>query len=89
MSGMSANPPRPICRKFSAGLLVATPPVHHMIAPWMTSIVPSVTMKEGTRSSVVANPLTRPTRMPIPTRMKSTGTVFDSSAPTRCPTVIT
>ena len=44
-----------------------------------TSIMPSVVMNDGTFSSVVISPLTRPTRTPKPSISRITGTVRESS----------
>ncbi len=51
--------------------------------------MPSVTMNDGTLSSVVRTPLTSPTTIPNTTMSSSTGRVRASSWPTRLPAMMT
>ena len=80
-TGTSSMPPRPIWRKVSTGLPVAAPPVRKSTSPPRASIVPRVTMKLGTLSTVVPRPLTRPTAAPTSSIRPNAGSTRASSSP--------
>ena len=72
-------PPRPMVRKRSDRAPVGAPPVHSRTAPNSTIIIPRVAMNDGTLSSVVISPLTRPMRRPKPIMTARTARVRPSS----------
>ena len=88
-TGTSSMPPRPICRKLSAGLPWPRRRSSRGPAPSSASIMPSVTMKLGTCSSVVIRPLTRPMTAPRTSISTSTGMTLESSCPIRLPATTT